>query len=303
MIAEEAQIHTGPGFGFRVVYRARQGEVLPAIGRASHDHWFRVELPDGTYGWVLGDEVFPLDVDTAAAHEGPSIWKRMGTAIFSPPPLLDDDVGFTFSAGVLGGDGMFMFRPSWLLAPHVSLEGMIGETVGNQVDVIYAGGGFNAFLFASSPVTPFVGASAGGAFGRKKADQFAVQTGNYSMLNVGGGADRRAEEAPHAARRRAPVRHLQRQPRATNPGVQRCFVRVFLDCSGACWSWPRSAWARGGCAVSKWTVRPHQRELLADRIMQLDAEGQERAAEEHILSNREGAVGGNGTSGGGCGCN
>lgn len=63
------------------------------------------------------------------------------------------------------------------------------------------------------------------------------------------------------------------------------------------------AMGAGGCAVSKWTVRPHQRELLADRIMQLDAEGQERAAEEHILSNREGAVGGNGTSGGGCGCN
>lgn len=61
--------------------------------------------------------------------------------------------------------------------------------------------------------------------------------------------------------------------------------------------------AGGGCSVSKWTVRPHQRELLADRIMQLDAEGQERAAEEHILSNREGAVGGSGTSGGGCGCN
>ena len=61
--------------------------------------------------------------------------------------------------------------------------------------------------------------------------------------------------------------------------------------------------ASGGCATSKWTVRPHQRELLADRIMQMDAEPQERAAEEHILSNREGAVGGSGTSGGGCGCN
>jgi len=59
----------------------------------------------------------------------------------------------------------------------------------------------------------------------------------------------------------------------------------------------------GGCAVSQWTVKPHQRELLADRIMQLDAEAQERAAVEHILSNREGAVGGTGTSGGGCGCN
>lgn len=63
------------------------------------------------------------------------------------------------------------------------------------------------------------------------------------------------------------------------------------------------AGAAGGCSVSKWTVRPHQRELLADRIMQLDAEGQERAAEEHVLSNREGAIGGTGTAGGGCGCN
>ena len=61
-------------------------------------------------------------------------------------------------------------------------------------------------------------------------------------------------------------------------------------------------WA-GGCSVSKWTVKPHQRELLADRIMQLDAQQQERMAEEHVLSNREGAIGGTGTAGGGCGCN
>jgi hypothetical protein len=58
-----------------------------------------------------------------------------------------------------------------------------------------------------------------------------------------------------------------------------------------------------GCAASKWTVRPHQRELLADRIMSLDAIGQEQAAEQHILENREGAIGGSGTAGGGCGCN
>jgi hypothetical protein len=189
VIAEEAQVHTGPGFGFRVVYTAKLNEVLPAIGRASHDHWFRVELPDGTYGWILGDEVFPLDVDTSAAHEGPSVWKRMGAAVFSPPPLVEETVGFTFSAGILGGDGMFMFRPSWLLAPHVSLEAMVGETVGEQLRVIYAGGGFNAFLFAASPVTPFVGVAAGGAFGFTKASQFVAPTqgGNYSMFNVGGG--------------------------------------------------------------------------------------------------------------------
>jgi SH3 domain-containing protein len=187
VIAEAASVRTGPGFGYRMVYRANQGEVLTVIGRATHDHWFRVELPDGTYGWILGDEVFPLDVDTAAAHRGPSVWKRMGHAVFSPSPLMIENVTFTFSAGVLGGDGMFLFRPAVLLAPHVALEAFVGETVGNQVDVVYAGGGFNAYLFPTSPVTPFVGGAAGGAFGRKKADQYAVQTGNYSMVNVGGG--------------------------------------------------------------------------------------------------------------------
>jgi hypothetical protein len=187
IIAEAASVRTGPGFGYRVVYRANQGEVLTVIGRATHDHWFRVELPDGTYGWILGDEVFPLDVDMAAAHEGPSVWRRMGHAMFSPSPLMSETVTFTFSAGVLGGDGMFLFRPAVLLAPHVSLEGFVGETVGNQADVIYTGGGFNAYLFPSSPITPFVGGAAGGAFGRKKADQFAIRTGNYSMVNVGGG--------------------------------------------------------------------------------------------------------------------
>jgi len=50
-------------------------------------------------------------------------------------------------------------------------------------------------------------------------------------------------------------------------------------------------------------VRAHQRELLADRIMSMEGNAQERAADEHVLSNREGAVGGTGTAGGGCGCN
>jgi hypothetical protein len=64
-----------------------------------------------------------------------------------------------------------------------------------------------------------------------------------------------------------------------------------------------AALAVGGCSTARWTVKPHQRELLADRIMQPDGNAQETAADDHILSNREGAIGGSGTSGGGCGCN
>jgi hypothetical protein len=62
----------------------------------------------------------------------------------------------------------------------------------------------------------------------------------------------------------------------------------------------------GGCGHShsySWGVKAHQRELLADRIMRLDGDAQEKAADEHVLANREGAIGGSGTAGGGCGCN
>jgi hypothetical protein len=51
------------------------------------------------------------------------------------------------------------------------------------------------------------------------------------------------------------------------------------------------------------TVRPEQRELLADSAMTFGAGGDAEAHEEHVLSNREGSTGATATTGGGCGCN
>jgi hypothetical protein len=60
----------------------------------------------------------------------------------------------------------------------------------------------------------------------------------------------------------------------------------------------------GGCArLRPPMVRPHQRVHLADRIMRVDADRLSRSADQHVLVTREGAYGGNGTAGGGCGCN
>jgi hypothetical protein len=56
-----------------------------------------------------------------------------------------------------------------------------------------------------------------------------------------------------------------------------------------------------GCG--RWAVRPDEKEHLADRTMKFDPDGQEAAADEHVLSNREGGTGGRGSGGGGCGCN
>jgi len=187
VLAEQAAIHTGPGFSYRTIYLASRGEVFPVLERATRAHWFRVRLPDGTSGWVLGDEVFPLDIDTAEAHRGPSLWHRFSEAVFSPSPLLEGRFGLSFSAGVVGGDSAFILRPALLFEPHVSLEAFVGESVGNQQDVIYYGAGPNVFIFPGSPVTPFLSAAAGGAWSRPKADQFQIPRTNYAMVDVGGG--------------------------------------------------------------------------------------------------------------------
>jgi hypothetical protein len=52
------------------------------------------------------------------------------------------------------------------------------------------------------------------------------------------------------------------------------------------------------------TTRPWQRAALARPEMALDGSDPEAAAlRQHALSTREGAVGGHGQGGGGCGCN
>lgn len=55
----------------------------------------------------------------------------------------------------------------------------------------------------------------------------------------------------------------------------------------------------GACA----TVRPEEKEFLAQPAMTFGSEGPREGQEEHVLQNREGSFGAGGVSGGGCGCN
>ncbi|MBW1832142.1 MAG: DUF4266 domain-containing protein [Deltaproteobacteria bacterium] len=54
-----------------------------------------------------------------------------------------------------------------------------------------------------------------------------------------------------------------------------------------------------GCA----TVKPYEREYLARPSMDFEREATEARFYTHVLDAREGATGGLGTAGGGCGCN
>ena len=55
-------------------------------------------------------------------------------------------------------------------------------------------------------------------------------------------------------------------------------------------------------SIEPW-VKPYERDRLADHIMFLDAHPVSTAYLYHVYESREGARGGEGTAGGGCGCN
>ena len=50
-------------------------------------------------------------------------------------------------------------------------------------------------------------------------------------------------------------------------------------------------------------VRPYEREILSLRAMSLESDPYDTELDQHMIEAREGAAGGYGSAGGGCGCN
>ncbi|UCH53197.1 MAG: DUF4266 domain-containing protein [Pseudomonadota bacterium] len=61
------------------------------------------------------------------------------------------------------------------------------------------------------------------------------------------------------------------------------------------------ACALSGCAFDR--VQPWERDVLARKSMQLDAYPLDSFLDDHVYFSKEGAHGGRGVGGGGCGCN
>jgi hypothetical protein len=75
---------------------------------------------------------------------------------------------------------------------------------------------------------------------------------------------------------------------SSGPGLAACVMMIGL-----------AAAFSAGCA----TVSPYQREFLARPAMDFAREDDETAFRAHVHDSREGATGGHGSTGGGCGCN
>ena len=56
-----------------------------------------------------------------------------------------------------------------------------------------------------------------------------------------------------------------------------------------------------GCAAM--SVKPWDRDLLAEKKMSLDPQPMHAALDDHIYFSKEGSTGGQSVGGGGCGCN
>ena len=105
LLARSAPILSAQAVGYRELTTVDRDQVFAVQERGTREYWFKIELEDGTSGWILGDLVFPFDVGEAGK---PGVFRRMGRAIkralLGPSPAPYAHVGMSFSAGILDGD-------------------------------------------------------------------------------------------------------------------------------------------------------------------------------------------------------
>jgi hypothetical protein len=190
VIAQKTPVHSGPGPGYREVAIAERGQVFTVLERGTRDYWFKVELDDGTSGWILGDAVFPFEVGEEPEM---GVFRRMGRAIrkaiLGPSPAPFADVGLSFSAGLLDREGVFLLRPSWLIDPYWAIEAFGGLSPRSETDIFLGGFGFVLRLSPGAVIGPYASIGLGAAHIRPKADNFIDVEETLMALAAGGGVE------------------------------------------------------------------------------------------------------------------
>jgi hypothetical protein len=186
--AQKASVHSGPSTSYREIAVVERNQVLQVLERGTRDFWFKVEMDDGTNGWILGDLVFPFEVGD---EEEPGAFVRMGRAIrravLGPSPVSTANVGLSFSAGVLAGEGVFVLRPSWLIDPYWALEAFTGLSPRSETQLYLGGLAFVLRMAPGAVIGPYASVGLGAAHIVPKSDNYIGQTGTLMALGAGGG--------------------------------------------------------------------------------------------------------------------
>lgn len=190
VVVDSAELRSGPGVSYRIIYVAHRGETFALDGRPTTGFWLRVLLPDGRRAYALGDEVQPFAV-TSDVGEAPG---RPG--LFAPPPLRGSRAGVALLGGMLsipvvGGGvqrlGYVEARASLVLHETVSLEGFVGDGLTSDGAELLYGGGVAIYLAPSWPVCPFLGLFFGGLSVLPNAESFVLQREDLYVARAGGG--------------------------------------------------------------------------------------------------------------------
>jgi hypothetical protein len=190
VVVDAAEMRSGPGVSYRVIYSAQRGETLAIDGRQGGGFWLRIVLPDGRIAYALGDEV-----QTFAVRPGePDAPSRPG--LFASPPLEGAIAGLAVVGGILSipvrdgsakGFGYLEGRPSIVLHRTVTLDGFIGDALTADGQQILYGVGATINFAPSWPVCPFLGIGGGGLAVRPNADSFVLKRQDLYLARAGGG--------------------------------------------------------------------------------------------------------------------
>jgi hypothetical protein len=190
VVVDSAELRTGAGVSYRVIYRAHRGETFALESRPGAGFWLRVLLGDGRAAYMLGDEIQPFSV-TPGEPGAPS---RPG--LFSPPPLVGSRGGLALVGGMLsipvaaGSVQRFGYveaRPSLVLHETVSLEGFVGDGLTSDGAQLLYGGGVAVYLAPRWIVCPFIGLFAGGLSVVRNPDSFVLKSEDLYLARAGGG--------------------------------------------------------------------------------------------------------------------
>ncbi len=187
VVVDSADLRTGPGVSFRVVYTAHRGETFALDGRQGSGFWLRVLLPDGRRVYAMGEQLEPFAVSGGE-------FARPG--LFAPPPLEGTHAGFALVGGMLnipvrdGSQKQYGYmeaRPQVVIDKTISIEGFIGDGLTADGAQLIYGAMATIYLFPKWVLCPFLGLGGGGLSVFPKSDSFVLQREDLFLARAGGG--------------------------------------------------------------------------------------------------------------------